>query len=98
MITKVEHKFENGQCTDCNEINPNFKSDESENPGESEQPEQSEQPEVKPENSQKPNIENNQDNVSESPETGDNMNLYYIIGMLLFSTVGIAYFSKKIFA
>lgn len=72
IITKLEHNFENGYCSDCNEKDPNFKSDESVNPGQPEQSENPEQPEVNPE---QPEINPEQPEINPGqPEQPENTN------------------------
>lgn len=78
IIPKLSHEFEDGICNNCGELDPNYNTGTEEEPGTEE----------------KPNTENNSDNGVDSPQTSDDTNLYFMVGMIIFSIIGLACIRK----
>ena len=86
VTSKLSHEFENGTCINCGELDQNFKPEDTQKPEDT----------LKPEDTQKPNTENNSDNKTDLPQTGDDINLYTMIGIAIISITGLIYLRKTI--
>ena len=99
------HNFENGTCTNCDELDPNFKPEGTvkpeENPSDKEEITDEETDNtVKPEDTQKPSVDKpstdkpSTDNETDAPQTGDN-GMYLMVAAAVLSATGLVYLRRK---